>query len=257
MDDTTKVEILKKVLGEEAPIKLSTSYFPYVYMFGLKGDGGLYNTSNIPKKYKDCLIENLPIGSDNPKILEILNKFISDFDKYVANKGVGLFMFSIPDENNPYGTGTGKTTSAITILNEYLIFRANKHLLGNEKITSNPCIFVKGSDLQNIYNSQFRGGFTMQEEASIKYYKTKEAMKNVDLLAIDDIGIRNISEAFTNEFYEIIDHRATEGKSTIFTSNIPLPELTKIYGDRIISRIEGMCFKLGFKGKDNRIGGVF
>ena len=61
-------------------------------------------------------------------------------------------MFSIPNADNKLGTGTGKTTTAVTVLNEYLLEAVRNHLKGNKELKHNPAIFIKASELQNKYN---------------------------------------------------------------------------------------------------------
>lgn len=231
--------------------------YPFVVLHGQNGDGGFWRTTGVPTKYKKCLAENLPIKNENPEHYERVMTFIKKIETLVNEKGVGLFIYSSPNETNPLGTGTGKTTTAITILNEYVLHAVRKHLRGEEELKKNPALFVKGSEFQNKYNAQFRCSIQLQQQASDSFYKLKQRMKEVPLLVIDDIAIRGTTEAFENEMYEIIDYRATEGKSTIYTSNIPLKEVSEIMGQRIASRIDGMTIALSFKGQDHRKGGLF
>lgn len=231
--------------------------FPFVVLHGQNSDGGFWRTTGVPTKYKKCLAGTLPMGKDNPEEYKFVLNYISKVDSVVDEKGVGLFIYSVPNNENPFGTGTGKTTAAITILNEYVLNAVRRHLRGEKIIKHNPALFIKGSELQNKYNAQFRGSMESQQNASDSFYKTKERMKKVNLLVIDDIAIRGITEAFENELYEIIDYRATEGKATIFTSNLPLKDVAEIMGQRIASRIDGMTIPLAIKGKDYRKGGLF
>lgn len=226
--------------------------YPFVVLHGTSGKAGFWGATNVPTKYKDCLIENLPIGNDNPKVLAVIQKYVSDINMYVKEKNVGLFLFSIPDATNKFGTGTGKTTTAITVLNEFVIDQVKRHMKGEINLTKNPALFVKASEFQNKYNEQFRGSFENQQQASEVYYRFKQRMKQTDLLVIDDVAIRDTTEAFRNEFFEIIDHRSTEDRTTIFTSNLPIEKVAEVLGDRIASRIEGMCYMLGLKGSDHR-----
>lgn len=237
--------------------KCNNECFAYVVLHGVNGKSGYWGNSRIPEKYKECTVDNLPIGSDNPDAEKVIKRYCSDFDKFVLDKGMGLFLFSIPNAENRLGTGTGKTTSAITILNEYLIHRVQSFIKNDFDFKDNPVMFLKLSELQNTYNSQFRGGFKIQEEASIKYYTLLKRMKTVELLVLDDIGIRDLSEPFKNELYDVIDTRVTNGLSTIYTSNYPLSTLADLLGERIVSRIEGQCYSVGFKGEDHRKGGLF
>lgn len=231
--------------------------YPFVVLHGQKGDGGFWRTTGVPTKYKKCLAGNLPIGNENPEHYRFILNFIQKIGSLVEEKGVGLFIYSIPNKENQFGTGTGKTTTAITLLNEYVLESVRKHLKGEVELKNNPALFVKGSELQNKYNAQFRGSAEAQKEASDSFYRMKNRMKHVPLLVIDDIAIRGITEAFENELYEVIDYRATEGKSTIYTSNLPLSEVSAIMGQRIASRIDGMTIPLAFKGQDHRKGGLF
>ncbi|MPN61504.1 hypothetical protein SDC9_209242 [bioreactor metagenome] len=97
----------------------------------------------------------------------------------------------------------------------------------------------------------------MQNESAMRYYKFKQRMKEVDLLVVDDIALRGCPEGFQNELYEIIDWRATEDATTLFTSNVTYEELSEYVGERIASRILGMCGnQIILKGKDHR-GGSF
>lgn len=221
--------------------------YPYVFMYGITGEGGLWATRNVPKRYSNALLENLPIK--NEQVYKRMIAYIKDVANIVLNKRVGLYLHG--------GTGNGKTTTAITILNEFVIARAKLHLNGSKKILFNPALFLKTSDFQNVYNAQFRGTPEMQMAASERYYKLKERMKEVELLVIDDIAMRDTTEAFKQELYEILDHRVTEELTTIFTSNVALENLVEFLGERISSRIEGMVFPFKFEGVDQRKGGLF
>lgn len=224
--------------------------YSYVLLHGTNGNGGFWATRNVPKKYSNCFKENLPIQEDNPKVYMAVTRYIDDILDRVQSTNRGIYFCG--------NVGTGKTTVAITILNEYLIARVIQHLKGEKRIEVNPVLFIKLAEFQNIYNSQFRGTPDMQNESAMKYYKFKQKMKEVDLLIIDDIALRGCPEGFQNELYEIIDHRATDDATTIFTSNVTYEELPEYVGERIVSRISGMCGnQVILKGKDNRQGGLF
>lgn len=232
--------------------KCSPICMAYTFLHGEFGNKGLWRTRNVPSKYEGCTLNTLPKLS--PASTDaLIRRYITNIVKHVKT-GTGVFLYSAPTPDNKFGTGNGKTTSACTAINDFVVERAYTHLTTTDKLThrANPALFVKSSEFQNMYNAQFRGTQDMQQEASLKYYRFKQAMMNVELLAIDDIAIRTGTEAFLNEMYEIIDHRAVEELATIFTSNIPLADLASIYGERIVSRIQGMSVEVPFNGKDNR-----
>ena len=96
----------------------------------------------------------------------------------------------------------------------------------------------------------------MQENASRSFYQMKEVMLAVELLVLDDIGIRGVTEAFKNEFYEVIDERVSERRATIYTSNEALCRVAELLDPRITSRIEGSTLPVTFRGEDKRKGGM-
>ena len=243
-----------KKAGSEQCNKLC---FPFVFLHGTQGNTGMWMTRNVPRKYDNCWMHNLPIKESNPKAYSVIEKYCGNVVDFVMNKGVGLFLYSIPNPENKFGTGTGKTTSAVTIQNHFTLEASREHLKGNLTLEHNASLFVKASELQNKYNEQFRGTPEMQKDSSEKFYKLKHKMKTVPLLIVDDIAIREITQAFENELYEVIDTRATNELATIYTSNLAITELGAMIGDRIASRIDGMTVKVAFQGKDFRKGGLF
>lgn len=229
-----------------------TESYPYIFMYGSEGDGGLWKSRNVPQKYSDCALKNLPIKDANPAAYATVEKYVGSVIQYVQEKRVGLFFFSRPCVENQFGTGTGKTTAAATILNHYLLERLRQHLKGEKSITDNPVYFCKSTDLQTAFNAQFRGTPDMQKQASERYYAIKNRARAVELLVFDDIATKASTESFTEELYEIIDHRATEELTTIYTSNMAMDDVAKLLGDRIASRVDGMTVPVAFGGKDYR-----
>lgn len=220
----------------------------YLVTHGYKNTGGYWGARNVPKKYNDQFIDDLP---KKGKVFTTIKQYISKLPE-VVESGIGLYLYSSATKDNPFGTGTGKTTSAIIILNEFTKIQCKRITKREVAIQHNPSLFVKVSDLQNRFNSQFRGNKEMQEQASISYYNYKKLMKQVQLLVIDDIAIRTGTESFITEVYEIVDHRATEELATIYTSNISLKKLANYYDERIVSRIAGSTHQIPFTGVDHR-----
>jgi len=229
--------------------------FPRTLMHGMNGDGGIWKATQIPKRYQGSFLRNLPIQDQNPQVYSFVKRYIDKVTSVVEN-GIGLYMYSIPSKENRKGTGTGKTTVATAIVNEFVIQRVIEHSKGIRPIENNPALFIKASELQNTFNSQFRGTDEMKEEASMKFSKFKKLMLSVELLVIDDIALRGTTEAYQDVFYEIIDKRYNEELTTIFTSNTPLDNLGEVLNYQIASRIEGMTEGILFKGQDNRKGGI-
>lgn len=225
--------------------------YPFTRMHGENGDGGLLAVANIPSKYKTATLQNLPFEDDNPKPYAIVQKYGRTIvDK--VDEGVGLYFFGVPSEDNPKGTGTGKTTAAIALIIEYLRHRIIMEVKQERPIDKTPAYFVKMAKFQNTFNKQFRGSKDKTDEHANIYEKLKAKMTEADLLVLDDIGLRGTTEALQNEIYEIIDERETNERATIFTSNTPLDHITDIMSEQISSRIDGMVHGIPFKGIDRR-----
>ena len=80
-----------------------------------------------------------------------------------------------------------------------------------------------------------------------------EQIYNADLLIIDDLGTE-FSTAYTHSvFFDILNTRLLNSRSTIISSNLNLSDLEKKYTDRIQSRIIGNFEILRFMGDDIRI----
>ena len=205
--------------------------------------------AHVPKRYVNCTPENLPIEKDNPQAYKTVIKYCSNILKFVTEDCYSIYMYSVPDPKiNKLGTGTGKTTCACAILNKFIAEYVWDITKKGGYMDTVPALFVRCADFQNKYAEQCRN----QEGASEMYYSYKNRMKSCKLLVIDDIALRDCTEAFECELYEVIDHRVSEMLPTIYTSNVDLEQLGVLLGNRIASRIREDCILKKFVGKDHR-----
>lgn len=197
--------------------------------------------AKIPKKYQGCNLNNLPIGEENPKIYDIVQRYCSKFQEVALGQGLGLYLYGTQ-------TGTGKTVTACSILNAFI--EVGTWLVCKSKLECPDILgmFQSLSEFQNLYNSQFR---TDDKKVSLDYQRTKHHMKHCLLLVLDDIAIRNATETFQNELYEVLNYRDINTLPTIFTSNVEPARLSEYYDYRIVSRISNST-SLKFKGEDHR-----
>jgi DNA replication protein DnaC len=79
-----------------------------------------------------------------------------------------------------------------------------------------------------------------------------DQLAGVDLLHIDDLGAEHRTEWVLEQLYTIINTRYEDERSTLVTSNLMPPELEEQLGNRIVSRLEGMCELLAVWGNDRR-----
>jgi DNA replication protein DnaC len=108
--------------------------------------------------------------------------------------------------------------------------------------------FVPVPDLLLSIRSTFQKDSESSEEEVIDELTTDKPR------AFDDLGAEKTSEWSLQTLYTIIDRRYREEQKTIFTSNLSIDGIGEKLGDRIASRIVGMCCVIELKGRDRRIG---
>lgn len=79
-----------------------------------------------------------------------------------------------------------------------------------------------------------------------------------ELLLLDDLGAAKASEWTEEVNYRLLSHRYDTRLPMIITSNLPAtaphgkPSLAAAVGDRVMSRITGMCEQVAMRGPDRR-----
>jgi DNA replication protein DnaC len=86
-----------------------------------------------------------------------------------------------------------------------------------------------------------------------------QAWAGAPVLLLDDLGAAKPSDWTEEVNYRLVNHRHDHGLPTIFTSNLPTiaaegsPSLAAALGERVFSRIAGMCgTPVALKGDDRR-----
>lgn len=140
-------------------------------------------------------------------------------------------------------SGVGKTYVAVSILRGFV-----KNLSCGDFITPfrETPVFVNVPELLLDIRECFNSNSKSEKEMLQKYLHTK-------LLILDDLGAEKTTDWSLQSLYIIINHRGSERKQTIITSNLTLDEIKGNLSDRIASRIKGMCKIVVMKGKDRRL----
>lgn len=73
-----------------------------------------------------------------------------------------------------------------------------------------------------------------------------------DLLVMDDLGAEFSTAYSQSVLYQVINDRMTECRPTVISTNLDLLAMSKVYNERILSRLIGSYTMLGFVGKDIR-----
>ncbi len=148
--------------------------------------------------------------------------------------------------------GTGKTYKAVALLADYMVRTKMPYWTGSDGriIPANVSpIFITAPELFLDIRSCFdKSGKTSETELISKYSDTP-------FLILDDLATEKVSEWSLQTLYIIINRRYDNpALTTIVTSNLSLDDLSVKFGDRITSRINGMCKTIRFKGQDRRMG---
>lgn len=96
--------------------------------------------------------------------------------------------------------------------------------------------------------------------ASVRFGRNDEAadhllkhqLMQADLLIIDDLGTEFINSMTEADLFYVINGRILAEKCTIISTNMHLPDISRQYSDRILSRILGHYTPLYFYGTDIR-----
>lgn len=127
--------------------------------------------------------------------------------------------------------GLGKTHLALAIAHERIA-------AGEDVIYCSSANIFR--EIEREYMADFRNDTVLRE------------LKACDLLILDDLGSEYLNAVVLNAIYDLVNTRISEGKSTVFTTNlVEQKQLEARYGESITSRLLGCCEKLAFDGEED------
>lgn len=179
------------------------------------------NFANIPEEFKGLTVNSFRIDWYENEVSQgraarakkAAVNFVKNFEEF-QELGKGLYFYS-------YVKGSGKTRLAISV--------------GNALMNSRKAAVKFTTTLDML------GEIKKSYDKNSEYTQSDliEAIRGVECLILDDIGIEKESDWVNEIFYSILDHRMTKKKVTLFTSNGKIEELK--HDDRIKNRIEKMA----------------
>lgn len=220
-----------------------------ISLHGLSGDGGRIAAANVPKDYQYVTIQTSPARDGQQRIYKITEKYVETFKRTDGSRVKSLYLWS----SNP---GTGKTTTASAILNQWVSVEYLTALKEGRQPEETKAYFLDVNEWQTEYNNFNRPRVPdhIAEPAAEKYYKGMEKAKKAEFAVLDDIGVRDATEGFRSDLHTVINYRATNGLPTVYTSNYGIEDMSKIFDNRMYDRIRDQCVELHFNGESQRKG---
>lgn len=222
----------------------------FIALHGMNAKGGRAGLTGVPSDYRLVTLTNSPVRASQPKIYEMLDKYAATFGRQFDENGdriKSVYMWS----KSP---GTGKTTTAVALLNDWLVAHYLGSLKRGRQPLQMPAYFLDVNEWQTLYNEFNRSHVPedVAEHASREYYRRLQAAKQAPFAVLDDIGVRQATEGFRGDLHSIINYRVTNGLSTVYTSNLPIEDMARIFDERLYDRMRDMCVQLHFEGESKR-----
>lgn len=202
-----------------------------------------YKNKLIKLYYKDSdLDEAVKDNNFNNFDINLYSSHKIGDDKYSPRRNIENILESIkgdyiPNFNNHYNnllfygnSGTGKT---------FLSWCIAKDLLDAGFL-----VVYKTSDelIKGLRDIRFNNNHALEE-----------LLINCDLLIIDDLGAEQITEFSATELFTLINKKILKKKKMLISTNLNLSMISKLYSERIFSRLVGNFKLCKFYADDIRI----
>lgn len=183
----------------------------------------------------------IPVDIEAYKKLNEIKLNIKDF----VSQGRNLYIYS-------EGTGNGKTTWAVKLLQSYFdkIWAGNGLRIRGFFIPTQAYLIDKKTSQFNSKSPEDML-FSIRDDFGNDLLTTKNVI-NADVVIWDDFAIKTLSSYDYTSLFAILDQRYLNGKSNIFTSGVDLGALDILCGSKISSRIKMNCDVIQLKGADFR-----
>lgn len=189
--------------------------------------GILKQRSGLSKRMRDYSFSNFDPFANPPSTTEAVERVQNYLGSWEKNQEAGRGLYFCGD------VGCGKTHLAVAVMNELMSLKRT------------PALFVTVPELLD----NLRGAYNVPGR-DIDVWM--DAVKNADLLVLDDLGSERVTEWVRERLFVIINHRYREALPTLFTSNIGPKDLAAQLGDRTASRVISMCDWIDLEGQDYR-----
>ena len=212
---------------------------------GMDGKSGRIGNSGLPKDYRGITLDNSPAREAQAEIYRMLCGYIKTFRRYRTGDSKRIKSLYLWSES----PGTGKTTTASALLNEWIAQDYLGALKNGEQPSQTPAIFFDANEFQTRYNLATMSNDDAELERIGSDIKRAQI---APFVVFDDVGIRSSTEAFKSYIHAIINHRTANGMPTVYTSNLPLEDMATVFDARLYDRMRDQCVEVAFTGESNR-----
>lgn len=222
----------------------------FIGMHGMTGKSGRAGLANVPADYRLTTVANSPARANQAEAYRLVDAYVATFERqFSENSGriKSLYLWSA-------SPGTGKTTTASAVLNEWLIVHYKGSVLRDKQPMQQPAYFLDVNYWQTLFLGFNRSNVPQDiaEQFSRPYYQAMERAKLAPFAVLDDIGVRGASDAFRGDLHTIINYRTANGLPTVYTSNLPIEDMATVFDARLYDRMRDMCATIEFEGKSRR-----
>lgn len=191
----------------------------------------------LPEEFRGQTVDNFrtdcystPQNQELARAAKMISKRFVDRFEDIQDMGKGLFFHSGVK-------GSGKTRLAVSIANDLV----EKKMVPVKFTTA---LQILDQIRESWGNARGRDGQADSESQLIR------DIVSVPVLIIDDIGVEQPKDWVNERFYNILNGRMVEKRTTIFTSNYRMEQLR--LDDRIVNRIRKMALPVEFPAESIR-----
>lgn len=223
----------------------------FVAVHGTNAQGGRIGAAGIPAEYRMLTLANSPARTAQPAAYKHVDTYAQTFARQFGDAGneriKSLYLYSTEP-------GTGKTTTAAALGNEWIIRHYIGSLQRGRQPLERPVYFLDANEWQTLYTEFTRPKVPddIAEPASREYYRRMQAAKQAPFAILDDIGVRDATEGFRGDLHSVINYRVANGLPTVYTSNVIMTELAAVFDKRLQDRIRDLCIEINFIGESKR-----
>lgn len=201
---------------------------------------GRLESADLPAGYRGLTLDNSPARESQAKIYQTLERYVESFRKGGRIKSLYLWSES---------PGTGKTTTAAALVSEYIAADYLAAIKAGKSPSQSPAIFLDVNAFQTDYNL---AAMTNDDAGMERIGATIKRLQNAPFAILDDIGVRDATEAFRSYVHAIINYRTMHELPTVYTSNLKLSEMAQVFDARLYDRMRDQCAEIHFPGGSKR-----